>query len=253
VSADEHADPVDGRRVALTVRAVRIRRGWAQQDVADRARVHRSTVSRLERGHCPTLTLEVIDRVCSVLEVRLDLVPRWRGGDLDRLLNAGHSALHEDVARFFAALPGWEALPEVTYSIDGERGAIDMLCWHAATGSVLVIEFKTELVDLNDLLSSMDRRLRLAWNIARQRGWDVRSVSGSVIVSGGTTNRRRLAAHARMLRNAFPVDGNAMRAWAHRPVDAVRGISLWSSAPPQHVRRTGSTPKRVRRRLAPPV
>jgi transcriptional regulator with XRE-family HTH domain len=236
--------------VASTIRAVRIRCHLTQEDVARRARVHRSTVSRLERGYCATLTLDVIDRVCAVLEIRLDLVPRWRGGDLDRLLNAGHSALHEEVATYFAALHGWEVAPEVTYSINGERGAIDLLCWHAETRSLLVIELKTELVDLSDLLGSMDRRLRLALRIARERGWDVRAVSGWIIVSDGTTNRRRLAAHQQMIRNAFPSDGIAMRSWTRRPSGTIRGLSLWSSARPRHERRSASTPRRVLHRAA---
>jgi transcriptional regulator with XRE-family HTH domain len=236
---------MDCRRLASTIRAVRIRRRLTQEDVARRARIHRATVSRLERGFCSTLTLDVIDRVCAVLEIRLDLVPRWRGGDLDRLLNAGHAGLHEEVATYLATLLGWAVAPEVTYSINGERGAIDLLCWHAETCSLLIIELKTELVDLSDLLGSMDRRLRLARRIARERGWEPRTVSGWIIVSEGTTNRRRLAQHRQMLRNAFPLDGVAMRAWARRPSGEVRGLSLWSSALPGHERRTGSTPRRV--------
>jgi transcriptional regulator with XRE-family HTH domain len=239
---------MDCRRTARTIRAVRIRRQLTQEDVARRARVHRSTISRFERGFCGTLTIDVIDRVCAALEIRLDLVPRWRGGDLDRLLNAGHAALHEVVATYLATLPGWEVVPEVTFAINGERGAIDLLCWHAETGSLLVIELKTELVDMNDLLGSMDRRLRLAWRIARDRGWNVRTVSGWIIVTEGTTNRRRLTAHKQMLRNAFPMDGLAMRTWMSHPSGTARAISLWSSALPGHKRRTGSTPRQVHHR-----
>jgi transcriptional regulator with XRE-family HTH domain len=241
---------MDCRRLASTIRAVRIRRQLTQEDVARRARIHRATVSRLERGFCSTLTLDVIDLVCAVLEIRLDLVPRWRGGDLDRLLNAGHAGLHEEVATYFAALHGWEVAPEVTYSINGERGAIDLLCWHAETGSLLVVELKTELVDMSDLLGSMDRRLRLARRIGRERGWDVQSVSGWIIVAGGTTNRRRLSAHRQMLRNAFPSDGTEMRAWTRRPSGPVRALSMWSSALPGHQRRSTSTPRRVHRTSA---
>ena len=40
---------------------------------------------------------------------------RWRAGDLDRLLNARHSELHELVARWFAdQLPEWVLTPEVS-------------------------------------------------------------------------------------------------------------------------------------------
>ena len=56
---------------------------------------------------------------------------RWRGGELDRVLSAGHAAMHEALARWLAALPAWELAPEVSFSIFGERGIIDALCWHA--------------------------------------------------------------------------------------------------------------------------
>ncbi len=87
---------------------------------------------------------------------------RWRGGELDRLLNARHSAMHELVAGRFAQLPGWQIVPEASFSIYGERGAVDVLGWHAARGMLLVVELKTEIVDVQDLLASVDRKRRLA-------------------------------------------------------------------------------------------
>jgi hypothetical protein len=42
-------------------------------------------VSLIERGHLDTLSLRTMRRVAAVLDVRLDLVARWRGGELDRL------------------------------------------------------------------------------------------------------------------------------------------------------------------------
>ena len=212
--------------------------------------MHRSTISRVERGHAGTLSVDTLASICAALDVRLDLIPRWRGGDLDRLLNAGHSALHEAVASFFAQLTGWTLVPEATFAIFGERGAIDILCWHAATRSLLVIELKTEIVDVQELIGSMDRKLRLAWRVARERGWQPTTISGWVIVTETTTNRRRLASHQRMLRNAFPADGMSMRAWVRQPAGRLVGLSLWSSAHPQHVRKPTSTLKRVRKPTA---
>jgi hypothetical protein len=51
-------------------------------------------------------------------------------------------ALDEAVTRLLAD-DGWEAVPEVTYSIFGERGSID-LAWHPASRTLLVIELKSE-------------------------------------------------------------------------------------------------------------
>jgi transcriptional regulator with XRE-family HTH domain len=219
---------MDDARVGAALRAVRTRRGWRQIDVASRAGVSRTLVSLVERGHVGGASLDTLRAVSSALDVRLDLVARWRGGELDRLLNARHSALHESVARAFARWPGWAFEPEVSFSIYGERGVIDILAWHAATRCLLVIELKTRIVDVHLLVSDVDRKRRLARQVARDRGWDVESVSSWVIVERSKTNQRRIAAHRTMLHAALPQDGRELRAWMRHPIGVVRGLSMWT-------------------------
>ena len=86
--------------------------------------------------------------------MRVELVARWRGGDLDRMVNARHAALHEAVALLFARHSGWTTAPEVSFSIYGERGAIDVLAWHAARRALLVVELKSEIVDVQGMLGA---------------------------------------------------------------------------------------------------
>lgn len=187
-------------------------------------------------------------RIADALGTHLDLVLRWQGGDLDRLLNARHSALHESVARAFAGLPGWVIAPEVSFSFYGERGVIDILAWHASTRTLLVIELKTEIVDVNELMGNVDRKRRLAARVARERGWDPQSVSASVIVADSRTNRRRVALHATTLRSAFPLDGRAMRSWLQTPSGTVAALWFWTYAPSASTKHGLATVKRVRRR-----
>jgi len=47
--------------------------------------------------------------------------------------------------------PEWQVFPEVSFSIWGERGVIDLLAWHPGRRALLVIELKTELVDVGEL------------------------------------------------------------------------------------------------------
>jgi len=218
---------MDDARVGRSIRAVRIRKGWRQEELAEAASTSQDAVSRLERGLLGGMTVGTIRAIGQAAGVMVDLTPRWQGGELDRLLGGRHSALHEAVAARFAQLPGWTAVPEVTFSIYGERGAIDVLAWHAATRTLLVIELKTEIVDVQELLGVLDRKRRLAPKIAAERGWVPRSVAVWMILAEGRTNRRRVEAHRAVLRAALPSDGRMMRTWLDAPAGEVAALSFW--------------------------
>jgi transcriptional regulator with XRE-family HTH domain len=243
---------VDDQRVGAVLRKVRLRRGWRQADLADAVGVHRSMVSRVERGHLGDHTFGAIRAMAAALDVRLDLVPRWRGGDLERLLNAGHSQMHEQLATYLVGLVGWQALPEVSFSVYGERGIVDILCWHASRRAVLVVEIKTDIVDINELLGTLDRKRRLAPRIAAERGWDPLTVGVWLTVAESSTNRRRVEAHRTVLRAALPMDGRAVQSWLREPSSSMAGLSFWSGAHWAHVDRRVTTIRRVRRSSAPP-
>lgn len=217
-----------------------------QEDAAVAAKTSRATISRLERGHFDTLALRATRAVAAVFDIRLDLLPRWRGGDLDRMLNSRHSRLHESVARWFRdRLPDWILVPEVSFSIWGERGVIDLLLWNPASRALVVTELKTDIADANEMVGTVDRKRRLAVEIARERGWDPATISVWIIVSASRMNRARIAAHRAMLRAAFPADGRSMRAWLRHPDRAIAALSTW-----QEDARTGdglATVRRVRR------
>ena len=223
---------MDDQRLGTAIRQVRRRRHWRQVDVAAKSGVSASFVSRLERGHVGPQTIDAVRAVAAVLEIRVDLIPRWRAGDLDRLLNSRHSTLHESVARWFRdTLPAWILVPEASFAIYADRGVIDILGWHPGARAVLVIELKTDVVDMNELLGTLDRKRRVATRVAQERGWDPVSVSAWVIVEEGRTNRRRVGTHATMVRNALPHDGPMIRRWLREPVGRVAAMSFWTSGP----------------------
>jgi transcriptional regulator with XRE-family HTH domain len=221
-------------------------------DVAGRSGVDASLISRLERGHLDSLSLRALRRIAATLAIRLEVSARWRGGELDRVVNARHGELHEQVARLLLTA-GWQLAPEVSFSIYGERGVIDILGWHATTSSLLVIELKTAIIDVQELVGTLDRKVRLAPRIAAERGWHPRTVSAWVIVAAGITNRRRIAAHRTMLRAAYPTDGRGMRGWLPRPDGPVMVLSMWSHVTPGHVRAGIAPVQRVRTRSNRPA
>jgi DNA-binding Xre family transcriptional regulator len=222
---------MDNLRLGITVRTVRIRRGWRQDDLAAATHVSRAQIGRIEHGHADAIKLGTLRHICAALEIRVDLVPRWRGADLDRMLSARHARLAESVVSALRRdSPEWQVFPEVSFSIWGERGVIDLLAWHPGRRALLVIELKTELVDVGETLGTMDRKQRLAAQVAAERGWEPATVSGWIIFAAGRTNERRLAAFRSTLRAAYPADARQVRAWLRNPVGSVAALSIWHEA-----------------------
>lgn len=244
---------MDDQRVGNGFRALRIQRNWTQRELAGHVGVSAGLVSLVERGHLDSVSTRILRQLAAALDCRIELRLLRRGGDLDRLLNAGHAALREEVMRFIGELPDWLQQPEVSFAVYSERGIIDILCFHPPTGSLLVIELKTELVSFEDLLATMDVRLRHAKAIARDRGWQAISVSGWIVVAESQANRRRARRQAATLAAAYPANGVAIRHWLKRPSGPIRGLSFWSNSNGGSARQTHYTKRRVRKAKTAPV
>jgi transcriptional regulator with XRE-family HTH domain len=223
-------------RLGSVIRALRLRRGWTQAELARAAGLSAAGVSRLERGRLDATTLSVLRRVFAAMDARFDLVPRWHGGDLDRLVDARHAGMVETLVRRLSSLPDWIVHPEVTFSIFGERGSIDILAWHPARRALLVIEVKGAIGDVGGLVRQVDRYRRLARDIARERRWSPAFVGVWLVIADGRTARRRFSEHETTLRRAFPADGHALERWIHAPG---RDVSCLSFLPFGHPVKVG--------------
>jgi transcriptional regulator with XRE-family HTH domain len=237
---------MDAPRIGRIVRAVRTRLRLRQVDVAKRAGVSPSVVARIEQGRLLDVSLRSLLAVCDALDIRLDLVAWWRGGELDRMLNAKHAALAESATAFLLAEPGWEVRAEVSFNIDGERGVVDLVAWHAASRTVLLIELKTDIVDVGEHIGTFDRKRRLAGRIAAQLGWRAEHAGCVLIVREGTTNRRRVEQHGLTLRSSLPDDGRRFRSWLRAPAGRLAAIAFLSDHHPSALRQSSATVRRVR-------
>jgi transcriptional regulator with XRE-family HTH domain len=241
---------MDDQRLGRALRAIRIRKHWRQSDVSAKAGLSATLVARIERGELASVPMGKIRRVADILGARFDPVVRWQGADLGRLLDARHAAMHEAMAALLSGLDGWQFEPEVSFSIYGERGIIDILAWHPGRRMLLVIELKTEVVEVSGLIASMDQRRRLAWDIARDRGWDPMAVSTWVVIADSRTNRRAVAAHSGALRAKMPVDGRGMRGWLRDPSRRVDALGFLSNRHATALGRPVAPVKRVMARQA---
>jgi hypothetical protein len=182
-----------------------------------------SAISRIERGGASSLTVATVERVALAVGARLRLTIYADGEDLDRLLDADHAAIVEHVVRLLRT-HGWEVAPETTFSAFGERGSIDVFAFHPPTGSLLVIEVKSSIHDVQGTLAGIDRKARLAEVVARDRGWRVRTVSRWLVANGDSTTRRRVAAHEATFRAVLPMRGDELRRWLAAPSGRTAGI-----------------------------
>ncbi len=226
-------DPV---RFGLAVRALRRRRGWTQQQLADRSRLSRSAISRIERGGGDRLTVQLLTKAAGVLGARISMRILWQGEELDRLLDRDHAALVEWVIRMLSAA-GWLVAPEVTYRFGPERGSIDVLAWHPGSRHLLVVEVKSVVPDVQAMLAGIDRKARVAPLVARERGWSVRSVSRMLVLPNDRTARRRLATFASTFDRALPARTVELRRWVAAPDRPVAGVMFVSNvihAGPRH-------------------
>jgi XRE family transcriptional regulator, regulator of sulfur utilization len=242
---------VDLARFGRSVRALRVRRGWRQEDLADEAGVGRSVVGRMERGERAGLTLDTLEAIAAALGATADLTLRWHGEGMDRLLDEGHARLVDAVVRRLTTL-GWDVAVEVSFSRYGERGSIDVMAWHPGRRALVVIEVKSVTPDMQAMLGGIDRKARLGPAIARERGWAAGAAARILVVWDTRTNWRRIEAHGPSVRAALPAGTREVTTWLADPVSApVAGV--WFVADVrggdgkglrrQRVRRPGGAPR----------
>lgn len=199
------------------IRRTRLAFRWTQREVAARAGVSQSTVSRVERGLVANFDLDLVGRIVDVLGIRVRVateLPFLVGQTRQR--DVGHSAGIGYVARHLGGA-GWQIATEVEVGDGRFRGWIDILAWHPASGSVLVIEFKSELQDVG----AVDRRLRLyereAWAAARRLEWAPRRVASALIVLHTAWNAAAVRDNRDTLAVAFPAAATDVLGWIGSP------------------------------------
>jgi len=220
---------VNAERLGRLVRTLRVRQRLTQAALASRAGIGRRAVSMIECGDARRLRVGTVEAAVWALGARLDLRVLWNGPELDRLLDAGHAAIAASVKRRLQRW-GWLVRVEVSYSRYGERGRIDLLGWHPRTGILVVIEIKTDLVDVQQLLGSLDAKARLGRHVAERFGWPVSATVPAIVFADDRTVRRRLVAHDTLF-DRFARRGRAAVTWLRRPDGLPTGLLWFVPAP----------------------
>jgi transcriptional regulator with XRE-family HTH domain len=237
-------DPI---RLGRQLRALRIRKDVRQEDVGLAAKLSRATISRLERGKLEEVAIGALVRVAAALGASVDIRLRWNGEQLDRLLDEAHAWLIEGVVLMLRG-SGWDVAVEVSFSVWGERGSIDVFAYHRLTGIVLVVEVKSILPDSQATIHGVDRKTRLAAKLAEDRGWKCRGVARMLVVGATDTSRRRVTRLAATYETAFPMRGPELRKWLRDPREPASGLLFLSYDRRGRANATAAARLRVRHR-----
>lgn len=228
--------------VPEAMRALRRRQRLRQEDLGRRAGLSRDAVSRAESGELEGLTLGSLARLAEAADGILVVEVRWRGADLDRLIDSAHAAVQDAAARRVGSA-GWLARAEVSFNHYGDRGRCDLLAWHPRTRTLLVVEVKSRLGDIQDTLGRLDVKVRLGAILAGQVGWGQPAwVVPALVLGDDRTSRRVLSRHESLFRR-YGTRGRIALAWLRAPV-ATSGL-IWFERTDSDQRRVIG-PQRVR-------
>jgi transcriptional regulator with XRE-family HTH domain len=235
----------------MILRAVRRRRRLTQSELARLAGVSQQSVSSLECGLADRATLRRIREVSAPLGITVDLVLRWKGPDLDALVDARHARLVKQVVARLGS--EWEIVVEYGFNEYGDRGSVDVLAWHARTRALLLVEVKSELDSLESMLRSMEVKVRVVPAvIARERGWRTKSLGSVLALPDESTARRAVARMSAVFDVALPGRTIEARQWLREPAGPLRAVWFLADTPHRRaVRNPGSAGRVFRRKGGP--
>jgi transcriptional regulator with XRE-family HTH domain len=184
------------------VRATRVRLHWTQRRLSRRSGVPQSRISLIERRLASDLRVSEIEALCAALsiEYRVD----FRTPDIvARPADLVHARCSAGVSRRLEAM-NWRTAREVEVGTGRIRGWIDILAFDERTGTVLVVEIKTEVADFGSIERTIGWYERSAWTAARTLGWGPRRVTSALLVLHTEVNDAAIRSSRSAFRSTFP-------------------------------------------------
>jgi len=239
--------------LAAALRQARLERRRTQAEIAGRARISRSTLSRLERALPRAMHLPALLAVGQALERPIEI--RMSGHPLDRpplTRDAASAAVIERMVRRWTAA-GWRCETDFWFQSGAARGWADFVAYHPAAAVLAVVEVKTALVDNQETLGIFKRKIRFV-----PREWEAvhrtspTNVAALLVVTGTSRNRAVLRQHHQTFAASFPDTIEDLDQWIRHPIAPVSSVVVVpSGALPRSVS-VGSR-RRAPARRSPPV
>lgn len=192
-------------RFGAQVQSIRIALGMGQRALARRMGRSQGYVSLVERGSVPGLSIAEADGIARALGATLVFgveAPVLLGGSRQR--DAAHARCVAYVSRRLVA-SGWHVRREIAIGTRERPGWIDILAFNPETRVLLVIEVKTDLVDIGGLERQLGWYHREARSRCRDLGWDPFGIVATALILATASNDDRIRANAVGLRQIFPL------------------------------------------------
>lgn len=185
------------------VRAARQRRAWTQKELGRRARVHQTTISRVERGEGGTLSLAAWQRIADALELPLDLKLGRDAREDTR--DAGHLAVQELVMRL-GRQAGYGRTFELTTRPSDPTGWVDVGLVDHARCRLTLVECCNLMGDIGASTRSSDRKAAEAAGLAVALGGegDPYSVHVCWVIRDTRRNRELVRRYPELFTSRFP-------------------------------------------------
>ena len=209
-----------GDLVPTAVRAViaaRTSLGWSQRQLAQRAGLSQSFVSRFERGVTEAVTASAIERMFRALGITAELRAELPVVSGERpQADAVHAWICGYVGRRLSSL-GWDVRHEVEVGAGRFRGWIDVLAYRAADRSLLINECKTDILDIGAIQRATSWYEREAWSAARRLGWRPVGTVTALLLLDSAQVEARLRANRLLLAASFPGRAAQISPWIEQP------------------------------------
>jgi transcriptional regulator with XRE-family HTH domain len=207
--------------------AIRLDLDISREQLAERVGVTPSYVGRIERGEAnPSVAL--IEGIADALGSR----PSTRRSTTDlpggpHVRDAVHARCSAYVDRHLRSL-GWVTAREVEIVEGRSHGWIDLLAFDRRSGTLLIVEVKTRLLDLGGLERQVAWYERTARRPAHTLGWRPRRSALVVLALASEEVDRVVRAHRELLSFAFPIRAREINRGLADPalLTGERGLAL---------------------------
>lgn len=217
---------MEKRTVTRMLRALRKQRRWTQRQLAAKLGISQQWMSDLESGDLKGCSVELLERWSGSLSATLGLDLRISGPR--PLTDRRHAAMQNWLAGTLRR-DGWLVEVEPSFNHYGDRGRIDIFAFHPGRRVLLVVEIKTEVHDVQDLIGRLDVKQRVARQLAADRGWQAAAIVPAIVLREDRTIRRRISQHSALFER-FRLRARAARAWLRMPGSPIpSGILLFHS------------------------